>query len=74
MGGLDSTFRGYVIEKLWDVGFKTAHGKINLNGLGRHNICNRCLRGMGVQLEISRGLRSAMFGDPSNGAAHHGGF
>jgi phage replication-related protein YjqB (UPF0714/DUF867 family) len=32
-------------------------------GTNPANICNLCGRGMGVQLEISRGLRALMFRD-----------
>ncbi len=39
-----------------------------LRGLDKHNICNRCRRGKGVQMEISQGLRARMFGSLSHGA------
>ncbi len=65
-GGTDSRLRQCIAEKLRQAGFKAPRGALNLRGLDKHNICNRCRRGMGVQLEISKGLRAAMFGDISD--------
>ena len=49
----------YVLEK---AGFITeVSEKEGLHGRHPENICNRCLSGEGVQLEISRGLREKMF-------------
>jgi phage replication-related protein YjqB (UPF0714/DUF867 family) len=35
----------------------------HFSGIDYANICNLCGRGMGVQIEISRGLRAQMFRD-----------
>jgi len=49
----------YVLEK---AGFITeVSEKEGLHARHPENICNRCLSGEGVQLEISRGLREKMF-------------
>lgn len=49
----------YVLEK---AGFNSEISeKEGLHGQHPENICNRCLSGEGVQLEISRGLREKMF-------------
>jgi len=63
VGGADSRLRNCIEEKLRQAGFKTPCGVSSLRGLDRRNICNRSRRGMGVQLEISKGLRARMFGD-----------
>lgn len=60
IGGLDFKLREYLNNELIKVGFIV---KSNLMGLaGEHplNICNRGKRGLGVQLEISRGLRKVL--------------
>jgi phage replication-related protein YjqB (UPF0714/DUF867 family) len=45
-----------------EAGFTAAEAaKSRFVGTDLSNICNLCGRGMGVQLEISRGLRSRMF-------------
>jgi phage replication-related protein YjqB (UPF0714/DUF867 family) len=67
VGGTDSRLRKCIEERLWQAGFMTARGTRSLRGLDKRNICNRCSGGMGVQLEISKGLRVRMFGDLSYG-------
>jgi phage replication-related protein YjqB (UPF0714/DUF867 family) len=73
VGGRDTGLKECVIEKLTQAGFKT-QGTGNprlalkedekfrdLRGRDTNNICNRNMRSMGVQLEISKGLRARMF-------------
>ncbi|MGA2940263.1 MAG: poly-gamma-glutamate hydrolase family protein [Syntrophobacteraceae bacterium] len=67
VGGIDFRLRECIEERLRQAGFKTPRGAWSLRGLDKRNICNRCRRGMGVQLEISKGLRARMFGDLSYG-------
>jgi phage replication-related protein YjqB (UPF0714/DUF867 family) len=67
VGGTDFRLRECIEERLRQAGFKTPRGAWSLRGLDKCNICNRCRRGMGVQLEISKGLRARMFGDLSYG-------
>jgi len=64
VGGLDADLRRRIQTRLREAGF-TAADALNSAFVGTHlaNICNLCGRGMGVQLEISRGLRSRMFQD-----------
>ena len=68
VGGIDFRLRECIEERLRQAGFKTPRGARSLRGLDKRNICNRCRRGMGVQLEISKGLRTRMFGDFSYGS------
>jgi phage replication-related protein YjqB (UPF0714/DUF867 family) len=61
MGGLDQDLRDSIGDYLHAIGVVTgSHDDPDLQGLHRNNICNRGRRGMGVQLEISYGLRSAL--------------
>lgn len=59
MGGLDRDLRDSIRDRLHAVGVVTGNDP-DLQGLHRNNICNRGRRGMGVQLELSYGLRSAL--------------
>jgi phage replication-related protein YjqB (UPF0714/DUF867 family) len=59
MGGLDQDLRDSIRERLHAIGVVTGNDP-DLQGLYRNNICNRGRRGMGVQLELSYGLRSAL--------------
>lgn len=66
VGGLDFALRDRVIDALRRSGFTAiASAKPPFGGMDRDNICNLCSRGMGVQIEISRGLRAGMFSDLS---------
>ena len=83
VGGIDTGLKECIIEKLRQAGFETPQTQHipsamekegenrSLGGRDECNICNRGMRGMGVQLEISYGLRTRMFGDLSGGAATH---
>ncbi len=62
LGGLDQELRGRIQRGLHEAGFRARdNADADLCGMERRNICNLCGRGMGVQLEISRGLRSRLF-------------
>jgi phage replication-related protein YjqB (UPF0714/DUF867 family) len=63
IGGIDFRLRECIEQRLRKAGFKIPRGALSLRGLDKRNICNRCRRGMGAQLEISKGLRTRMFGD-----------
>lgn len=64
LGGLDVQLRDRILEMLRAAGFQAdrSTGR-RLEGIDRENICNLCGRGMGVQMEINRGLRARMFRD-----------
>ena len=66
VGGIDTTLSRCIEAKLQQAGFKTSRTKKdgksgNLGGRDKRNICNRSVRAMGVQLEISKGLRARLF-------------
>lgn len=61
LGGLDQELREKIRKNLCDAGFEVSDMNPDFQGINHTNICNLCGRGMGVQMEISRGLRSRMF-------------
>lgn len=62
IGGKDMYLRDFIKKALEDAGFKVGvHNNVNLQGISPVNICNRSKRGVGVQLEISEGLRKTFF-------------
>lgn len=64
LGGLDAELKHRISDKLCESGFKAiACSGAPFGATNQKNICNLCGRGMGVQMEISRGLRSMMFRD-----------
>jgi phage replication-related protein YjqB (UPF0714/DUF867 family) len=66
LGGLDVELRQRILQKLRESGFQaTECSGLPFGGADQKNICNLCGRGMGVQMEISRGLRVQMFRDLS---------
>lgn len=72
MGGLDEALKGRIIAELRSAGFAVLESEdLSYGGTDRKNICNLCGRGMGVQLEISRGLRETMFRDLSPEGRRH---
>jgi phage replication-related protein YjqB (UPF0714/DUF867 family) len=61
LGGLDYVLRNAIRDSLIASGFATAiHSNPNLQGVHPGNICNRGRLGRGVQLEMSRGLRTEL--------------
>lgn len=64
LGGLDVELKDGIRDRLCAAGFHViACSGPPFGGKNHANICNLCGRGMGVQMEISRGLRSLMFRD-----------
>lgn len=61
VGGLDKDLAGAVKKSLAESGVVVSEHS-ELQGIDGRNICNRCQRGSGVQLEISRGFRILLFG------------
>jgi phage replication-related protein YjqB (UPF0714/DUF867 family) len=64
VGGLDIPLIEKVTESLGAEEFTVLeHPTVDLQGIHPENICNKGLSGKGVQLEITKGLRSQMFKD-----------
>lgn len=62
IGGADRALRKHISKSLSDAGFDVQeHQDPALQGTSPANICNRGTSGGGVQLELSRGLRSTLF-------------
>jgi phage replication-related protein YjqB (UPF0714/DUF867 family) len=61
VGGLDRHLRERLIAVLRQAGFEAERATGDLAGCYASNICNRGRSGRGVQLEITEGLRLAMF-------------
>jgi phage replication-related protein YjqB (UPF0714/DUF867 family) len=70
MGGLDLCLRDAIRGRIDAAGIITGiHDDPDLQGINSKNICNRGRRGLGVQLEITYGLRlDLMATAPSEGA------
>jgi phage replication-related protein YjqB (UPF0714/DUF867 family) len=62
-GGLNTSLKNRIDQALNNAGFRLGNAT-HLPGIHRLNICNRCLSGGGVQLEISTGLRRLLYGTP----------
>lgn len=71
VGGLHETLRDAICEALASAGFKAkpVGDGHRLAGRDPANICNRCRRGAGVQLELPRALRLALDHEVSSRAA-----
>jgi phage replication-related protein YjqB (UPF0714/DUF867 family) len=64
LGGLDFELRDRITGSLRETGFDAwTCSDPPFAGIDQENICNLCGRGMGVQIEVSRGLRATMFRD-----------
>jgi phage replication-related protein YjqB (UPF0714/DUF867 family) len=64
LGGLDAELKHQILQELQKSGFQTMEcSESHFSGIDYANICNLCGRGMGVQIEISRGLRAQMYRD-----------
>jgi phage replication-related protein YjqB (UPF0714/DUF867 family) len=62
LGGLDVGLRSRLGDALRASDFSVAlHSNPKMHGVHPSNICNRARSGLGVQLEISRGLRETFF-------------
>jgi phage replication-related protein YjqB (UPF0714/DUF867 family) len=72
MGGLDVELKDRIVRQLQLSGFDARLcANLRFGATDQKNICNLCGRGMGVQMEISRGLRSLMFRDLTPSGRHH---
>jgi phage replication-related protein YjqB (UPF0714/DUF867 family) len=72
LGGLDVEVQDRIRRDLQRAGFQAVFGAgQRFRGIDLKNICNLCGRGMGVQIEISRGLRATMFEDLTPEGRHH---
>ncbi len=72
LGGLDVALKRQLLNELRESGFDAIEcDKLPFGGTDQKNICNLCGRGMGVQMEISRGLRAMMFRDLTPEGRHH---
>ncbi|AOY56833.1 MULTISPECIES: poly-gamma-glutamate hydrolase family protein [Desulfococcus] len=64
LGGLDAELKHHIRRELHESGFQATDCiDRRFGATSLKNICNLCRRGMGVQMEISRGLRLMMFQD-----------
>jgi phage replication-related protein YjqB (UPF0714/DUF867 family) len=64
LGGLDVELKRRILNELVAADLPALEcGALPFGGTDQKNICNLCGRGMGVQMEISRGLRAMMFRD-----------
>ena len=61
VGGLHVELKTRLIQSLARGGFEARQASANLSGNQSQNICNRGSLNQGIQLEISAGLRQAMF-------------
>jgi phage replication-related protein YjqB (UPF0714/DUF867 family) len=62
VGGLHDEIRDKILTQLLGNGIKaTISSNPSMQGRDANNICNRNLTGRGVQIELTEGLRSAMF-------------
>lgn len=62
LGGLDEELKRHILEELQATRFDALDcGHLPFGATDHKNVCNLCGRGMGLQMEISRGLRATMF-------------
>lgn len=62
VGGRHSELKSLIRQSLCRAGFNAQiSAKSALKGESPANLCNRCISGRGVQLEITKGLRKTMF-------------
>jgi phage replication-related protein YjqB (UPF0714/DUF867 family) len=64
MGGRDAVLIKLAVDALEGRGFKALVGSGALEGKSQANICNAGTSGRGLQLELPRGLRDELAGDP----------
>ena len=63
LGGLDYSLIKDIEDVLTNGGFKVLESTKNVMGDSPKNICNKCISGKGVQIEISRGMRERLIND-----------
>lgn len=61
VGGLDEKLKTMLIEALKSADFNVEEDISYHSGKDRRNICNKNKSGRGLQIEITKGLRCAMF-------------
>ena len=62
VGGRHNELKSQIRQSLCRAGFNAEISiKSALRGENPENLCNRCMSGRGVQLEITKGLRKTMF-------------
>lgn len=61
IGGLDEALVERFIAAFLSAGFAAEKGRGRISGRSPRNICNQGKTGMGVQIEVSEGLRKQMF-------------
>ncbi|MEU0857409.1 poly-gamma-glutamate hydrolase family protein [Streptomyces griseofuscus] len=61
LGGLDFNLRDQIGQSLQEAGFTVQLASDEINGNDPTNICNRCSRGKGVQLELTNAQRTLFF-------------
>lgn len=67
IGGTNPELKRIILHALRLAGFDAKISEIpGQRGVKPENICNRCRRGKGVQLELSRGLRETLFENVSH--------
>ncbi|WP_335617811.1 poly-gamma-glutamate hydrolase family protein [Clostridium formicaceticum] len=63
IGGLDTELGNKIKESLTKYGFTVLDAPKNMAGISPNNIVNKNMSGLGVQLEISKGLRTQFLSD-----------
>jgi phage replication-related protein YjqB (UPF0714/DUF867 family) len=71
LGGLDEEIKHVTMLALRQSDFNVICEGPPFAAIDQKNICNLCGRGMGVQIEISRGLRTMMYRDLTPEGRHH---
>lgn len=71
IGGLHAELRQLIVEALSDAGFNALPDNTHHAGNSPRNLCNRGRSGLGVQLELSHGLRRRMFEGLSRESRRH---
>lgn len=70
VGGRDKKLMDNAVVELRKQGFNAQYAPAHLAGSGQNNIVNRTKSGQGLQLELSTGMRKAMFTNNDNTKAH----
>ena len=64
LGGLDEDLKHRILQEVLSAQFPAIEcDQLPFGATDQKNICNLCGRGMGVQMEVSRGLRAMLFRD-----------
>lgn len=61
VGGRQNAWAERFIEGFRRAGFASEQGEYNISGISTRNICNRGINRMGVQIELTEGLRRELF-------------